>query len=58
MFIAIVLAVVAFVIGVFGFSQIFICLFFAIPTSFTLKRQGKVSKDMPVLKQYLPTIIF
>lgn len=56
MFIGIVIGAVAFVIGIFGFSQIFICLFFAIPTSYRLIKDGAFVSDMPVLKKYMPTI--
>lgn len=57
MIIGIIIAVVAFIVGVFGFSQIFICLVFAIPTSQRLKRDGTFRSDMPVFRKYLPPVL-
>lgn len=57
MIIGIITAVVTFVVGVFGFSQIFVCLVFAIPTSQRFKRDGTFRSDMPVFKKYLPPVL-
>lgn len=44
-------------VGFLGFSQIFICMFFAIPSSLKLKKLGVFIPETPIFKKYIPPII-
>lgn len=54
----IVILALSWLVGVFGFSQIFTCLFFAIPILNDMKKQGVLHKDTPVYKKYLIPALF
>ena len=54
--IGLILAFVALTIGIFGFGQIFISLFFAIPYGAKLKKEGILHPSAPVASRYIITI--
>lgn len=54
----VVLLIVSYLIGSFGFSNIFLCGLFAIPTLKNFKKVGFILPETPIYRKYLTPIIF